>query len=794
MAQACISPWPQVAVHVTQVSMGQAADKVAMSEALVQVRISLLQIWWKVLFFPSVWPLSWCAEFKSLPEVVIPLRVAVSSRDMSLAGWKSYRLHFGGQRHIISVKPKNFLVSRHLSVFTYNDQGVLFEDRPFVQNDCYYLGFVEGDPESMVALTTCFGGLQGTLQINDTAYEIKPKSASSTFEHLVYKIDNDKAQLPSMRCGLPDEERAGQVRLQKDDDSSVTQIVYGDWWTHRLNIELALVIDHKQFLYRKSNASLVIQDVFMIMSGLNFFLFPADINVDLLGLEIWNNKNPIPVKDIYTLLPTFCKWKRENLDSYIPHDIAHLLVNYNFSNYFGIAYVGTICNKTFGCGVESLLGENFFTFGHIVAHEIGHNLGMPHDGIFCTCGTEPCVMSATMEGSRKFSNCSYAVLWENTAKTSCMYNKPNSSAIFPFKFCGNRVVDQGEECDCGSPEECKYSLCCLPDCSLKAEADCATGLCCSNLCQILPSGTLCRIPENECDLPEWCNGTSHECPEDVFMQDGSSCTNGGYCYEKRCNSHDEHCRRVFGKDARKASDSCYQELNTYGDRFGNCGIMDNVYVKCNSSDILCGRVQCNEVKKLPFWRSHYTAHWTHFNGVSCWSIDYHFGMTIPDLGDIKDGTSCGPEHVCINRKCVSKSLWRSDCSPETCNKNGVCNNKHHCHCDPGWSPPHCLVNGTGGSIDSGSPGNETDEREDDKDMDKDKDKDKDKEKERVKKSQENNLISWLFPISFAVFLSLLFLWLFSGTPPSPEDKETTEPSLEEEETSTSTSTTSTNTE
>lgn len=79
-------------------------------------------------------------------------------------------------------------------------------------------------------------------------------------------------------------------------------------------------------------------------------------------------------------------------------------------------------------------------------------------------------------------------------------------------------------------------------------------------CTLMPSGTACRKVENECDLPEWCNGTSYQCPEDVYMQDGTSCTGGGYCYEKRCNECNEQCRKIFGKEARNANENCYREV------------------------------------------------------------------------------------------------------------------------------------------------------------------------------------------------------------------------------------------
>ena len=77
-------------------------------------------------------------------------------------------------------------------------------------------------------------------------------------------------------------------------------------------------------------------------------------------------------------------------------------------------------------------------------------------------------------------------------------------------------------------------------------------------------------------------------------------------------------------------------------------------------------------------QEHSTVHWNHLSGVTCWGTNFHFGMTIPDIGLVKDGTDCGPEHVCINKKCVSKPIWLEQCSSKTCTMKGVCK---LCHCN-----------------------------------------------------------------------------------------------------------------
>ena len=156
-------------------SFAAAEDNIAMDKAVVYTRIPHLYLWLEILNILSSRPLTGYAQHTSLPEVVIPLQVT-GNRPMWAMGWLTYSLHFGGQKHFIHIKAKKFLVSRLFSVFTYTKQGALHKDQPYVQNDCYYHGHMDGDPESMVAITTCYGGFQGILQINGTVYEIKPKN------------------------------------------------------------------------------------------------------------------------------------------------------------------------------------------------------------------------------------------------------------------------------------------------------------------------------------------------------------------------------------------------------------------------------------------------------------------------------------------------------------------------------------------------------------------------------------------------------------------------------------------
>lgn len=93
-------------------------------------------------------------------------------------------------------------------MLTYADQGALLEDKPFIQKDGYYHGYVEGDPDFLVSLSACFGGFQGILQTNHIVYEILPKKLSTTFECLVYKMYSEEEKFLPIKCGLTEEKNS----------------------------------------------------------------------------------------------------------------------------------------------------------------------------------------------------------------------------------------------------------------------------------------------------------------------------------------------------------------------------------------------------------------------------------------------------------------------------------------------------------------------------------------------------------------------------------------------------------
>ncbi|ELK08741.1 Disintegrin and metalloproteinase domain-containing protein 2 [Pteropus alecto] len=143
-------------------------------------------------------------------------------------------------------------------------------------------------------------------------------------------------------------------------------------------------------------------------------------------------------------------------------------------------------------------------------------------------------------------------------KSQCLQNQPRLDPSYKAAVCGNKQVEEGEQCDCGTQEECEA----LPDtccgstaCVLKQGNTCDSGDCCEH-CQFKAKGDTCRASLDECDLPEFCNGSSASCQDNVFIHNGYPCGEKQWlCLDGSCVSGKKQCVEIFGevnnKHARK---------------------------------------------------------------------------------------------------------------------------------------------------------------------------------------------------------------------------------------------------
>ncbi|XP_013165147.1 PREDICTED: disintegrin and metalloproteinase domain-containing protein 10 [Papilio xuthus] len=186
-----------------------------------------------------------------------------------------------------------------------------------------------------------------------------------------------------------------------------------------------------------------------------------------------------------------------------------------------------------------------------LAHEIGHNFGSPHDyPSECRPGGQQgnyIMFASATSGDRpnngRFSACSIGNI-SAVLDAVREERKRNCLTASEGAFCGNKIVEAGEECDCGYDEnECK-DRCCYPrqlsaydrernttakGCTRKANTQCSPsqGPCCnSETCQFVGAARnqTCR-EASECSHASYCSGRSAECPTPQPMPNHTKCNN-----------------------------------------------------------------------------------------------------------------------------------------------------------------------------------------------------------------------------------------------------------------------------
>nr|XP_039332912.1 disintegrin and metalloproteinase domain-containing protein 11 isoform X1 [Saimiri boliviensis boliviensis] len=579
---------------------------------------------------------------------------------------------------------------------------------------CYYQGKLRGNAHSFAALSTC-QGLHGVFSDGNVTYIVEPQEVAGPWgapqgplPHLIYRTpllpDPLRCREPGCLFAVPAQSappkhprlrRKRQVRRGHPTVHSETKYV-----------ELIVINDHQ--LFEQMRQSVVLTSNFAkSVVNLADVIYKEQLNtrIVLVAMETWADGDKIQVQD--DLLETLARlmvYRREGLPE--PSDATHLFSGRTFqSTSSGAAYVGGICSLSRGGGVNEY--GNMGAMAVTLAQTLGQNLGMmwnKHRSSAGDCKCPDIWLGCIMEDTgfylpRKFSRCSIdeynQFLQEGGG--SCLFNKPLKLLDPPE--CGNGFVEAGEECDCGSVQECsRAGGNCCKKCTLTHDAMCSDGLCCRR-CKYEPRGVSCREAVNECDIAETCTGDSSQCPPNLHKLDGYYCDHEqGRCYGGRCKTRDRQCQALWGHAA--ADRFCYEKLNVEGTERGSCGRKGSGWVQCSKQDVLCGFLLCVNISGAPRLGD--------LVGDISSVTFYHQGKELDcrgghvqladgsDLSYVEDGTACGPNMLCLDHRCLPASTFNFSTCPGSgerriCSHHGVCSNEGKCICQPDWTGKDCSI-------------------------------------------------------------------------------------------------------
>ncbi|NWT46773.1 ADAM8 protein, partial [Chroicocephalus maculipennis] len=571
------------------------------------------------------------------------------------------------------------LLGQHYTETHYSADGTEITEQPDVQDHCLYQGHVRGYADSAASISTC-GGLSGFFRVNETTFLLEPLEEDAAGHHAVYRA----AHLRGKRGTCP--ESGATLEYDHEPRIPAAMKLYR-WKSAPLHkgpryVELVLVVDNEEF--RKHKDLRTVQNRMKeVVNHVDKLYQPLRLRVALIGLEVWSYKDKIVVSpNPEVTLDNFLHWREAELLRRKPHDNAQLITGIDFhGTTVGLAKKLVMCTRDSG-GVNQDHSMNPFGAASTMAHEMGHNLGMSHDEDIagCQCPVPKddggCVMAASvgLVYPKLFSRCSEQDMWQflGDPRTSCLLNVPRADELYGGPVCGNQFVERGEQCDCGTPEECSDRCCNATTCQLREGAECAQGSCCQD-CKVKAAGVLCRASKNDCDLPEHCTGFSAECPEDVFQENGIPCQNGnGYCYNGACPSHSEQCRALWGAAPQPCATSATGAHGCFPRRDVKCGTLlclsDNTspVLGSGSYSLFFGRFKCKAV----------------IAGSDANEV-------MAKLRLVPTGAKCGEEMVCYAGRCQNLLVYGDKNCSAKCNNHGVCNHKRECHCEPGWAAPYC---------------------------------------------------------------------------------------------------------
>ncbi|XP_023214033.1 disintegrin and metalloproteinase domain-containing protein 10-like isoform X2 [Centruroides sculpturatus] len=530
------------------------------------------------------------------PSIAEEIRLKDSTFVRFRAYGKKFHLHLNEDHSILSPSTKVFI----------NGAKTIQLKLKNIPGSSIYTGIVRGENQSSVSGYFHKNSFVGRIELTEDIYYLEMASLYLIQDRYKDKviIYKQKDVLPP-GCRMVNGRRICEERVMND-VISVDKVNFSEGFNgkkivedivfveNQLTCDVEVLADHTFVEFFKGSRPQIIAEMLYHVkvsdkvfrnTDLDNDLVPEGIGFNVEKITIIEDKNR-PDYPLNFITSDSTKYLTEFAKKY-RHDscMALAFCHRDFDGgVVGKAFLKGLCHhSTFGSlntdvGIATNLNGGVVISRSIVsiilAHEIGHTFGSPHDkpgDAVCAPGDKnraignyimyPVASDGYFRNNWIFSPCSKKELYETiySQQGHCLKKKSKS-------VCGNGITELGEECDCGRRDACaETDKCCNPpgskaECTLKkyTATFCSPreGDCCNEKCEIISkeknhkcfSYIPCQIPILTCD------GTSPVCPR-IPLADGTPCLGSsstcrhGVCTSNVCSDNGlEHCECASKND------------------------------------------------------------------------------------------------------------------------------------------------------------------------------------------------------------------------------------------------------
>ncbi|GJL63082.1 MAG: hypothetical protein NPIRA04_17360 [Nitrospirales bacterium] len=296
-----------------------------------------------------------------------------------------------------------------------------------------FRGKIEGLENSWVRLTRMGKQWSGMIWDGQEVYIIDSMQAmtealattppADVTAHGIYRL-SDTRDLGVTTCGLglpgvPETPMTDYSALLEELKGFVPAQAQGA----SFNLDMAVVSDPQFAQIQQNNFGTSADAAILARINVVDGIFSEQVGVQINLVEIRNlaQNGTLTSTNPSTLLNQFSSFT--NGSSFTHPGIAHLFTGRDLNgSTVGIAFLSSLCSARFGVGVDQIRGGG--TAGAlVVAHELGHNFGAPHDnqgGSACASTPGNFLMNPSINGSDQFSQCSLSQIQPIVDRAACI--------------------------------------------------------------------------------------------------------------------------------------------------------------------------------------------------------------------------------------------------------------------------------------------------------------------------------------------------------------------------------------